>query len=98
MNIAIVGDVVPGTCLCVPYPPGPYPATGTITSSGSQWFSNGLACAQVTTSVVSFPCGTAIIAGATMINSGGMPLARTGDSVSGCATGVVVGSTTITSM
>ena len=95
MNVALVGDLVSGTCLCVPSPPGPYPATGTITTSSTMFFSSGRQVAQVGISTVMFPCGTAIINGYSTIQTTGAPAAKTGDQVSGCATGTVTGTAMI---
>lgn len=95
MNAAKVGDTVIGICLCVPTPPGPFPATGIITTGSSMLTTTGLPIA-ITGSLVMFPCGTAtIIASNPRVLDTALSVARTGDQVTGCATGTVVGTSQI---
>jgi len=90
MNIAVAGNVVPGICVCVPYPPGPYPATGTITSTNNNYLLGGIPVAN-NGSLVMFPCGTSVIISINQSFINPLPVARTGDSVNGCGNGSVVG-------
>jgi len=99
MIVAKVGDVVPGMCLCVPVPPGPYPATGIVMTGSPTLTTTGIPIAMSSISVVMYPCGTSIIvAGAPSILSASMPVAKSGDVVSGCGSGTLMGVSTITSL
>lgn len=99
MIVAMVGDVVPGICICVPVPPGPFPATGTVASGAPMFTTSGMPVATMGGSVVMFPCGTSVIAmGNPMFTTGGMPVGRLGDSVTGCGIGTLIGTSTITSL
>ena len=91
MNLVKSGDIVSGLCLCVPYPPGPYPATGLVVGSVLEFIEGGIPIAANGDMVI-FPCGTAnIISMNTNWMIKGLNLSHTGDSVSGCASGTVVG-------
>lgn len=99
MIVAKVGDVVPGTCVCVPVPPGPYPATGVVMTGATMFTTGGMPVATATESIVMFPCGTSIIVmGNPNFTTAGMMIGRTGDSVTGCGIGTLVGTSTITSL
>lgn len=96
MLVAKVGDVAPGMCVCaVP----PFPATGVVTTGAAQFMTSGMPVAQGTLSIVMYPCGTSIITpvGVRFL-TGGVPAAKTGDVVSGCGNGTLVGTSTITSL
>lgn len=99
MIVAKVGDVVPGICVCVPVPPGPFPATGVVTSGAPLINTMGMPVATMGGSMVMFPCGTSmIVTGNPMFTTGGLPIARTGDSVTGCGIGTLVGTSSIISL
>ena len=81
-----------GTCYCVPYPPGPYPATGIIMTGAPESFDSGMQVAYTTSSVI-FPCGSSVvITGSANFFKNGLMVARTSDSVTGCGVGTIVGS------
>lgn len=99
MIVAHVGDVVPGICVCVPVPPGPFPATGVVSTGAPMFMTGGMPVATMGGSVIMFPCGTSVIAmGNPMFTTGGLPIGRLGDSVTGCGIGTLVGTSTITSL
>lgn len=99
MIVAKVGDVAPGTCVCVPVPPGPFPATGVVMSGSSIMTTTGLPIAVSGLSVVMFPCGTSVIVpGTPSLLDMGAPVAKTGDMVTGCGIGTLIGTSTITSL
>ena len=91
MNLGIVGSIAPGVCYCVPYPPGPFPATGIVVSGAPAYLDSGAPVAHVG-SLVMYPCGSsAIISGSIMELVNGMPVAHTSSSVSGCGIGTLIG-------
>jgi hypothetical protein len=94
MIVAKVGDVAPGMCMCVPYPPGPYPATGVVMTGSALVSTTGIPIADAS-SIVMYPCGTSVII-ATGVNL--LMAARTGDVVTGCGVGTLTGTSTITSL
>ena len=89
MNFVKVGDSVPGVCVCA-YPP--FPATGLVMMGTPNFIELGMPIAM-NTGMVMFPCGTSTII-ATGFNwiDVGLALARTGDQVTGCGIGTVIGS------
>lgn len=98
MNIARVGDTVPGICYCVPYPPGPYPDVGIIVSGDPAHVDMGSLVARVGDTVV-FSCGSSVIvSGSPMFISGLQPVARSADQVTGCGVGSIVGTSLSTSL
>lgn len=99
MLVAKIGDVAPGTCVCVVPPVTPFPATGVVMSSSSIISSSGIPLALAGISIVVFPCGTSIIVpSGVSFTTSGTPLAKTGDSVTGCGIGTLIGTTNITSL
>lgn len=99
MLLAKVGDVVPGVCVCVPTPPGPFPATGVVMTGTPLMTHAGMPIAMVGLSIIMFPCGPSVItAGAMNFNIGGMMAGRLGSPVTGCGIGTLIGSSTLTSM
>ncbi len=96
MIISKVTDLAIGTCVCSP---SPFPATGIVMNGSTQVMTGGLPAAQAGVSIVMFPCGTSVIVptGVSFI-SGGLPLAKMGDTVVGCGNGVLMGTSTITSL
>lgn len=92
MNIAKVGDIVPGICYCVPTPPGPYPDIGVIVSGDPLHIDTGSPVARVG-DLVMFSCGSStIVSGSPLFLSGVQPVARSSDTVVGCGVGTVIGS------
>lgn len=99
MIVSHVGDVAPGICVCVPYPPGPYPATGVVTTGAPLFNTGGMPVATMGGSIIMFPCGTSIIAmGNPLFTTSGLPIGRLGDPVIGCGIGTLLGTSTIISL
>lgn len=99
MIVAKVGDVASGTCVCVPVPPGPFPATGVIMNGSPMVTTTGLPIAVSGLSMVMFPCGTSIIVpGTPTLLNAGAPSSKMGDVVTGCGIGTLMGTSTITSL
>jgi uncharacterized Zn-binding protein involved in type VI secretion len=91
MNIATVGSIAPGICVCVPTPPGPYPDIGVVMSGSVTYFENGQPVATIG-SLVMYSCGASVImSGAGLEFETGLPVAKTGSSVVGCGNGVLIG-------
>lgn len=89
MNVAKVGDIVIGTCICAN---PPYPDVGVISSGFPGLLETGSPAAHLGSSVT-FSCGSSTIISGTPgeITAGGL-LARSGDSATGCGVGTVVAS------
>lgn len=98
MQLTKMGDLVVGTCLCVPTPPGPFPAVGVVSVALPMTFDSGIPIAGLG-NIAIFPCGTATIVGPGSVSFmvGGIVASKTGDSVVGCATGTVIATGTIMS-
>lgn len=96
MIVSKMGDMAMGTCVCAP---SPFPAAGIVMTGTSQLITSGTPAAQAGISIVMFPCGTSVIipSGVSFI-SGGVPLAKLGDTVVGCGNGVLMGTSTIISL
>lgn len=96
MILSKIGDTAIGTCVCSP---SPFPAVGIVMTGSTQVISGGMPIAQGGISIVMFPCGTSVIIpmGVSFI-SGGVPLAKLGDTVVGCGNGILMGTSTITSV
>ncbi len=91
MNIATTGALAPGTCVCVPTPPGPYPDTGIVMSGSPLYYESGAPVAYIG-SLVMYSCGASIImSGSGLELENSMPVALTGSSVVGCGNGIVIG-------
>jgi len=98
MNVATVFDVAPGICTC---PSGAYPDTGIIVSGNPMLQESGKPVAMTGgLSIVSFSCGTGIIVGGGNLMVSGIPVAKTGFTVTGggCPTAIIAGTSTIISI
>jgi len=98
MNVATVSDIAPGICTC---PHSVYPDTGIIISGNPMLQETGKAVAMTGgLSVVSFSCGTGIIVGGGTFMVSGIPVAKTGFSVTsgGCPSAIITGTSTIMSI
>lgn len=99
MNIAVVGDVVPGICVCVVPPITPFPATGVIANGALNIVTSGSPIAVAGSSMVIFPCGTSVIIPNNFnFITGGLPVSTTGATVSGCGNGVLIGTSQMISL
>ena len=99
MIVAVVGDVVPGICVCVVPPVTPFPATGVVITGNAQFTTGGIPVAVAGVSMVMFPCGTSVIVPNNFsFNLAGSPVATLGATVAGCGNGTLTATSQMTSL
>lgn len=99
MIVAKVGDVAPGMCVCVPVPPGPFPATGVVTTGSPLFLTSGMPIAVAGLSIVMYPCGTSMVVPSSVsLLIAGVSAAEMGNTVIGCGMGTLIGTSTIMSL